>query len=338
MGLRRFWPGFVEALVVGAVVVSASAILGFGAPTRTRGNLASPLTAPASRATGKVSGPSNRVSPRPGPCATNPGLIDCLLAATATVTLADLSVVQNATPSTVEAEDPVTFVVDVTNSGPATATGVRLRNQIPTGSQYVSASWPGCSFATGFVDCLLATVATATTRTVSLIVRPRLPGQAVNVATVSSDQTDPNPANDSASRSVTVTAPPPGNKLKFAGVAPCRVFDTRAEAGPTGGQPLPPALELTVDLAGVCGVSTDAMSVSANVTVTQPTAPGTLTVYPADQSFPGTTTIAFGVGKTRANNAILRLSADSARSIRIRNASAGTVHVLLDVSGYFVFP
>jgi uncharacterized repeat protein (TIGR01451 family) len=243
-----------------------------------------------------------------------------------------------AEPLTVEADDPVTYTVQVTNAGPATATGVRLRDQIPEGSRFVSSSWPSCTFAEGFVDCLLATVATVTTRTVSFVVRPRLPGEAWSTATVSSDLRDPIAANDSASRSVTVTAPPLGDKQRFQKVNPCRVFDTRALLGPTGGQPMPPDFELTVDLGGACGVSPEAMAVSANVTVTGSTGNGVLTIYPADQPFPGTLTAVISAGRTRANNTILRLSADASRSVILRNASDGTVHVVLDVNGFFSFP
>jgi hypothetical protein len=38
---------------------------------------------------------------------------------------------------------------------------------------------------------------------------------------------------------------------------------------------------------------------------------------------------------TRANNAIVTLAADGTGRIAVLNASTGTVHLLVDVSGYF---
>lgn len=338
MALRRLWPGVGEAIVVGAVVASASAVLSIGLPPQASGRSDSSRATAASRVARRVPVPSNLAVAQPEPCATDPGLVDCILATAGTATSADLGVTMEADPVTVEADDPVTYTVQVTNAGPATATGVRLRDQIPDGSRFVSSSWPSCTFADGFVDCLLATVATVTTRTVSFVVRPRLPGEAWSTVTVSSDLRDPIVANDSASTSVTVTAPPFGDKQRFHQINPCRVFDTRDLLGPTGGQPMTPAFELTYDLGGACGVSPEAMSVSVNVTVTGSTGNGILTIYPADQPFPGTVTAVISAGRARANNTILRLSADAARSVTLRNTSDGTVHVILDVNGYFAFP
>jgi hypothetical protein len=91
-----------------------------------------------------------------------------------------------------------------------------------------------------------------------------------------------------------------------------------------------------VTLAGApCGIPAGATSVSANVTVTQPVAPGHLTIYPADGTLPPTSVISFRTGQTRANNAILSLSSDGAGRVKVVNGAAGTVHVILDVNGYF---
>jgi hypothetical protein len=75
--------------------------------------------------------------------------------------------------------------------------------------------------------------------------------------------------------------------------------------------------------------------VSANVTVTQQTADGHLTAYPANETLPVATTIEFRVGLTRANNAVLGLSSDGFGQVDVFNNSGGTVHVILDVNGYF---
>jgi hypothetical protein len=88
----------------------------------------------------------------------------------------------------------------------------------------------------------------------------------------------------------------------------------------------------TFALAGVCGVPPDAVSAALNVTVTQPSAAGDLRLYPAGSPLPGTSTINFGAGQTRANNAILSLGGGA---VTVHNDAGGAVHVIVDVTGYF---
>ena len=89
------------------------------------------------------------------------------------------------------------------------------------------------------------------------------------------------------------------------------------------------------DLAGQCGVPPSATAGAANLTVTQATAAGFLSVVPGDETAGTATTISFRAGQTRANNAILKLSSDGQASVAVQNGSPGAVHFLLDVSGYF---
>jgi hypothetical protein len=87
-------------------------------------------------------------------------------------------------------------------------------------------------------------------------------------------------------------------------------------------------------LAGQCGVSASARAVSVNVTVTQPGAPGDLRIYAAGAALPPTTVMTFRPDQTRANNAIVALSATGDTSVLFEAASGG-VHFVLDVNGYF---
>jgi hypothetical protein len=123
---------------------------------------------------------------------------------------------------------------------------------------------------------------------------------------------------------------------KFFPLPPCRVLDTRNANGPLGG----PALngsgaQRLFTIAGTCDIPVSARSVSANLTVTQQTSPGSLTVYPGNSSPTGTTSISFVSGRTRANNAFLYLATDGTGSIGVENDSVGSVHFILDVNGYF---
>jgi hypothetical protein len=116
-------------------------------------------------------------------------------------------------------------------------------------------------------------------------------------------------------------------------VTPCRLLDTRGAAGPLGAPALPAFGQRIVTLTGACGVPAGATALSVNVTVTQTLGAGSLRFFPGD-SVPGTaTTITFGPGATRANNAHVKLAADG--SAGIASDAPGAVHVIVDVSGYY---
>jgi alpha-tubulin suppressor-like RCC1 family protein len=121
----------------------------------------------------------------------------------------------------------------------------------------------------------------------------------------------------------------------FYTLTPCRILDTRNPAGIYGGPALAPAPAVrTLTLAAQCGVPASATAVVANLTVTQATAAGSLSILPGDGPAGNTTVLAFNAGQTRANNAILNLSVDGQETIALRNTSSGTLHFILDVSGY----
>jgi Tol biopolymer transport system component len=130
--------------------------------------------------------------------------------------------------------------------------------------------------------------------------------------------------------------------ISFAGntsffpLTPCRVFDTRNPAGPTGGPSLGAHGVRDFTLAGACGIPANATAVSVNVTIASPTAAGVLKVYPAGAASSTATTAAFrGAGQTRANNAILAITGAPAGGVTVENVAVGTTDVLLDVNGYF---
>ena len=77
-----------------------------------------------------------------------------------------------------------------------------------------------------------------------------------------------------------------------------------------------------------------AHAVSVNLAVTQPTAGGNLRLYPAGTPLPPVATVNYSAAQTRANNAVIGLGASGQIAIRCTQAS-GTVHAILDVTGYF---
>lgn len=81
-------------------------------------------------------------------------------------------------------------------------------------------------------------------------------------------------------------------------------------------------------------VEADALAV--NVTVTQPTDAGHVTIYPSGIPLPLTSTINYRPGQTRANNAVVQLGVGGAIDVTCSQLS-GTAHFIIDVVGYFRF-
>jgi hypothetical protein len=117
-------------------------------------------------------------------------------------------------------------------------------------------------------------------------------------------------------------------------LVPCRVLDTRNSNGPYGGPALSQGPARTFVIAGQCAVPPTAQSVVVNLTVTQPSAAGFLTVYAAGSAAPLASNINYRAGQTRANNAIVTLGPSGDIAVACGQPS-GTVHFILDVSGYF---
>jgi hypothetical protein len=146
--------------------------------------------------------------------------------------------------------------------------------------------------------------------------------------------------SDSASRgerrsfSMTVGAPEEPRPFNFYSVSPCRVIDTRSPTGPLGGPPLEGARARSFTMRGVCGIPQTARAVSVNVTVTSPTAPGHLRLFPTGGSQPLVSSMNYSPGQTRANSATLPLGSTGAFTVFCGQAS-GSVHFIVDVNGYF---
>jgi hypothetical protein len=119
----------------------------------------------------------------------------------------------------------------------------------------------------------------------------------------------------------------------FYTVTPCRVFDSR-DPGRGGPAPFAAGSQNAVTVAGHCGVPTTAQAVSLNVTVTAPTAQGHLRLFPGGAALPLVSTLNYVAGQTRANNAITPLSTSGELAVYV-SQGGGSVHVIIDVNGYF---
>ena len=141
------------------------------------------------------------------------------------------------------------------------------------------------------------------------------------------------PVTMSGAQSVTATfALEPG--IDFYTVAPCRVLDSRQLAGPWGGTPLAAGEERGLTLGGACGIPVTAQAVSINITAVDATTSGHLRIFPAGSPRPTTSVVNFPTGLTRANNAIVQLGSAAAVTL-FSGQPAGTVHVVVDVNGWF---
>lgn len=123
----------------------------------------------------------------------------------------------------------------------------------------------------------------------------------------------------------------PGD-LDFFTVVPCRAYDSRV------GPPLSGDVTYLLRLEAKCGIPANAVAVSANVTVTSPTALGLLAIWPANlASPPPTSVLNVAAGQTRANNAVIPMSLVGLQNIALRGslAGGGSFHAIIDVNGYF---
>jgi hypothetical protein len=116
-------------------------------------------------------------------------------------------------------------------------------------------------------------------------------------------------------------------------VTPCRLVDTRAPADAAGGPVLAPAATRSFLMNGRCGIPAGARALALNVTVVNPANVGFVTLFGGASAWPGTSTINYRTGRTRANNTIIPVSAGG--YVKVYNSGPAGAHVIIDVTGYF---
>ena len=128
-------------------------------------------------------------------------------------------------------------------------------------------------------------------------------------------------------------APGPGG---YAGLRPARIVDSRAHLGVSQalgarqtGYVKPILGRGGLPLSGVGAVV-------LNVTVTQPTSTGYLSVFKDTYPPPCTSNLNFSAGQTVANLVVVPM--DSSNGIDFYNSSAGSVQVIADVEGWVATP
>jgi len=128
---------------------------------------------------------------------------------------------------------------------------------------------------------------------------------------------------------------------QYYAVTPCRVLDTR-DPNPTlnqGGILNSGGSGRNFTVQSRCGVPAGAKAATINVTITGPTTAGYLTLWPTGGAQPVVSTINFNQGEPAlANGAIVPLAAatpDLSIFYGVGIGGSFTVHVILDVTGYF---
>lgn len=123
----------------------------------------------------------------------------------AVVGSADLSITNTDSPDPVTADSPVTYTLHVANGGASGATNVVVTDTLPANVIFGSAvaSQGSCS-GSATVTCNLGGIVNGGSANVTISITPIAPGTITNAAAVSATETDPNPANNSASQPTTV--------------------------------------------------------------------------------------------------------------------------------------
>ncbi len=124
---------------------------------------------------------------------------------------------------------------------------------------------------------------------------------------------------------------PPATPADFHTLTPCRIVDTRAAQAPALAAYERRVFTVT---GSACDVPATAAAVSVNVTVTGAAAMGHIRLAPGN-GLTETSALNFPAGRTRANNAVVPLSTDGTGGVSATNRSSGSVHLIVDVTGYF---
>jgi uncharacterized repeat protein (TIGR01451 family) len=138
----------------------------------------------------------------------------------ASIPVADVRLNKSVSTSTAERGDTVTYTLNVVNNGPATATSVTLRDILPAGLNFSSASPPGagCVHSAQHVNCNLGDILAGASSTVFIDVQvdANATGSLVNGGFASSTVFDNDGSNNGSDVTVEVIVKP----SKVPGITP----------------------------------------------------------------------------------------------------------------------
>jgi glucose/arabinose dehydrogenase len=120
----------------------------------------------------------------------------------------------------------------------------------------------------------------------------------------------------------------------FIPLNPARVLDTRDGTGLSG--PFQAFTPRPFQVAGVGGVPGDAVAVTGNLTVTEQTHLGFVSLGPDPLVSPTTSTLNFPIGDNRANGVTVALSPTGMLSATYGAPGGASTQLVFDVTGYFI--
>ena len=155
--------------------------------------------------------------------------------------------------------------------------------------------------------------------------------------TVALTVTDDDAATITTTTAITVVGGFPATS-SYTSLQPSRLLDTRpggttVDGVSAGGGALGPNSTIELTVVGRGGVpATGVGAVVLNITATQPTTPGYVTVHPTGTALPNASNLNFAAGQTTPNLTIARVG--DGGKISLYN-SAGDTHLIADVVGWF---
>ncbi|MFW2334591.1 hypothetical protein [Ilumatobacter sp.] len=111
----------------------------------------------------------------------------------------------------------------------------------------------------------------------------------------------------------------------FEPVEPCRLLDTRLDRRMSAGS------TVDIDVAGRCGVHSDAIVAAVTITAVDPSGDGFLTAFPSGVSRPGTSVVNYRRSDVVANHQFVRIGSDGALSLYTLAAT----DAIVDITGFF---
>jgi uncharacterized repeat protein (TIGR01451 family) len=119
---------------------------------------------------------------------------------------ADVSITKSASAPVPFGGQNITYTLVASNAGPNVATVVTVTDVLPPGTTFVSATPAGICSGTSTITCSVGTLSSGATTTITLVVTaPVAGGSLINTATVTAFEPDPNPANNSATTTTTIS-------------------------------------------------------------------------------------------------------------------------------------
>lgn len=123
---------------------------------------------------------------------------------------ADLEIIKTDARDPVMVNNSLVYNLRVTNNGPSTATAVTVTDDLPAGTNFVSAttSQGSCANNNGRITCALGALSNNAAATITLTVTPIQVGTIQNTAAVTGSEPDATQSNNTATQQTTVSALP----------------------------------------------------------------------------------------------------------------------------------